>query len=263
MELECWSVWSASQEDGKTGVARRRLCGEWMPENPDITRMRLEYADRARRITESDRYSLFNPSHLFTIQQRQRNLLKSLRRAGFSPLKDRRILELGCGKGSFLLEMLGFGADVSKLFGVELLYDRLKIAHQTLSSLSLLNTDGQDLPFASHSFDLSLQFTVFSSILDDAVKSRLANELIRVTQPQGLIVWYDFWTNPTNRQTKGIRFREIKNLFPNCSFTAEKITLAPPITRSLISFSWILCQLLERFKIFNTHYLVIIKKNYC
>lgn len=37
-------------------------------------------------------------------------------------------------------------------------------------------------------------------------------------------------------------------------------TLALPIARLLIPISWILCELLEKLKIFNTHYLAIIKK---
>jgi len=75
------------------------------------------------------------------------------------------------------------------------------------------------------------------------------------------IIWYDYWiSKPTNPDVKGVGKKEIKELFPNCKFEFHRITLAPPIARLLVRVSWILCELLEKLKIFNTHYLVVIKK---
>jgi len=53
--------------------------------------------------------------------------------------------------------------------------------------------NAETLPFASKSFDLVMQFTVFTSILAQHVKQRIANEMIRVVKPDGMIIWYDFW----------------------------------------------------------------------
>lgn len=68
----------------------------------DLARLRAEYADRERRLADSDIYSLFNPAHLFMTQQRQRITLKTLRRMGYYPLDKCRILEVGCGRGDVL-----------------------------------------------------------------------------------------------------------------------------------------------------------------
>lgn len=231
-----------------------------MPEHPDVTRLRKEYAGRAQQVDAPDRYSLFNPAQLFMIQQRQRVILKCLQHNGFYPLKGKRILELGCGSGGVLLETLSFGAVAEGLHGVELLFDRVQIAHNALSNLPLTCADGQNLPYADHCFDISMQFTVFSSILNDEVKVNIAREMLRVTQPQGVILWYDFWLNPTNPQTRGIRPTEIRLLFPDCQFHFERITLAPPITRKLAPIAWGPCLLLESLKIFNTHYLATIRR---
>jgi hypothetical protein len=57
----------------------------------------------------------------------------------------------------------------------------------------------------------------------------------------------------------GIRPAEIKLLFPNCTYEFHRNTLAPPITRKLAPISWSLCLFLESLKIFNTHYLVVIR----
>lgn len=231
-----------------------------MPEHPDVLRLRLEYAERARKIDKTEQYSLFNPGQLFLIQWRQRAMLKCLRSNGFAPLCDRSILELGPGSGGVLIEMLRFGASAVKLHGAELLFDRVRTAHQALSGSPLACADGQSLPYPAQTFDLTMQFTVFSSILDDGVKTNVAQELLRVTKPEGMILWYDFWLNPSNPQTRGIQPAEIKRLFPGCRITFERITLAPPIARRLAPVSWGLCLFLESLKVFNTHYLAVIRR---
>lgn len=198
---------------------------------------------------------------MFLLQQRQRALLKQLWSNGFYPLSDHRILELGPGNGGVLIETLGFGASAVRLHGAELLFDRVQTAHHALVASPLVCADGQNLPYPAQSFDLTMQFTVFSSILDEEVRMRVARELLRVTRPHGMILSYDFWLNPANRQTRGIRQAEIRRLFPDCRFTFERITLAPPITRRLASISWGLCIFLESPKIFNTHYLVTIRRS--
>jgi SAM-dependent methyltransferase len=225
----------------------------------DLDRLRAEYAARERRLADSELYSPFNSAYLFTIQQRQRAVLGLLKKHELISLDSKRILELGCGRGGVLHEFLGFGASPGLLHGTELLPDRVAQAHDTLPNIPLTCADGQHLPYASKSFDLVLQYTVFSSVLDPLIKKNLAREMVRVLRPGGLIVWYDFWLNPTNKQTRGIRPTEVRNLFPACRFDFRRITLAPPITRRLARFSWPACFLLEATKVFNTHYLVAIK----
>jgi hypothetical protein len=89
-----------------------------------------------------------------------------------------------------------------------------------------------------------------------------------VKRPDGL-PWlegrsYDFRLNPTNPQTRGISYfsirpAEIKRLFPNCHYEFHRITLAPPIARRVVPISWMLALFLESLKIFNSHYLAVIK----
>lgn len=223
----------------------------------DLERLRNEYAARSRRLAGSDIYSFFNPSHLFAFQQRQRETLKLLRQAGMSNLSRSRLLEVGCGRGGVLAEYIFYGA--SSLFGIDLLTDRVIEAKERLPQAVYSCADGQRLPFAAHSFDLVLQYTAFSSVLDNTVKANMAHEMLRVLRPAGVIIWYDFWLNPTNPQTRGIRPAEIRRLFPNCAYTFRRITLAPPISRRLVRASWLACGILEKFRLFNTHYLAALR----
>jgi ubiquinone/menaquinone biosynthesis C-methylase UbiE len=230
-----------------------------MPEHQDLKRLRNEYAGREHRFADKHFYSAFNQANLFAIQQRERSIWSVLSRHGFQNLKERKVLEVGCGDGGVLINFLVNGADPLKIHGIDLLYSRLKHAKKKLALSWMVNADGQSLPYSSETFDLVLQFTAFSSILDDQIKSNMAADMLRVLKPEGAVLWYDFWLNPTNPQTRGIRPKEIRKLFPDCSYDLRKITLAPPIARRVVPISWGLALFLESLTIFNSHYLVLIR----
>lgn len=231
-----------------------------MTELTDLDRLRDEYADRKIRLAGKDIYSLFSPPYLFAIQQRQRDLVKALKQLGSHSLQGKRILEVGCGGGGVLFEYLTLGVDPKDLFGIDLLQDRLIQAHHKLPLSGISCADGQYLPFPDQSFDLVLQYTAFSSVLDDSVKQQMAADMVRVLRNGGAIIWYDFWLNPTNPQTRGIRLGEIKKLFQGYRVISQKITLAPPIARRVVPVSWQLGLFLEQLKLFNTHNLAIIHR---
>lgn len=225
----------------------------------DLARLRTEYADRARRFAESDIYSAFNRANLFAIQSRQRVTLDALRAHGVRSFSGQRIFEMGCGSGGVLREYRWLGADAANLFGIDLLPDRLREARQSQPEAGLANANGQFLPFPAASFDLVLQYTAISSILDMDLRREICAELLRVTRPGGLILSYDFWLNPTNKQTLGLRPTEIRQSFPGCDIRFHKITLAPPIARRIVPLSWPLALLLESLGLFNSHYLAAIR----
>jgi len=65
--------------------------------------------------------------------------------------------------------------------------------------------DASRLPFKDGSFDIVMQFTVFTSILDREVKKAVATEMLRVLKADGIILWYDYhMNNPKNPDVKGI-----------------------------------------------------------
>ncbi|HUS15691.1 MAG TPA: class I SAM-dependent methyltransferase [Chloroflexia bacterium] len=231
------------------------------PGDRDDMRLRTEYAARERRLAHSDLYSLFNPGNLYLVQGRQRAVLQLLRREGCSTLSEKRLLEVGCGAGMVLLEFLSYGATPGRLHGVDLLDWRLADGRVRLAGVPLMQADGRSLPYEDAAFDVVMQFTMFSSILDGAVRQAAAHEMRRVLRPNGLILWYDYWLNPTNRQTRGIRPAEVRRLFPDCRTTFQRVTLAPPLARRLARRAWLLCSVLESLRVLNTHYLVAVRPN--
>jgi hypothetical protein len=71
-----------------------------MPNNKanEVDLIHKRYANRSNSI-DSDLYSMLRNSFYMEIQERERELIKFL--SSRSPLKEKRIIEIGCGDGSF------------------------------------------------------------------------------------------------------------------------------------------------------------------
>ncbi|MGQ9598717.1 MAG: class I SAM-dependent methyltransferase [Anaerolineae bacterium] len=229
----------------------------------ELDRIRAEYARRAMDPRLQGRYSLFRPGALFTVQTRERAVLRLLKQAGFEPLDRLDILEMGCGEGSVLVELLRWGADPARLYGCDLLPDRLSSARRRLPvATALALADGGALPYPSGRFTLVLQFTVFTSVLDPELRQRMAAEMWRVLRPGGAVLWYDFrFQGFNNPAVRAIHPRQVRALFPQGTITARRVTLAPPIARQLAGWSWLGCELLDRLPWLCTHDLILIRKS--
>lgn len=217
-----------------------------------------------RRSNERDRrlYSHFAPAFLFHAQERERKTLSLLSRNGLGDLRDTRILEVGCEKGRFLLDLLRWGAHPENLTGVDVLSEHIAAARAICpGAVSLFAQNAADLPFENASFDLVVQGTAFSSILDTKTRESAAAELLRVLRPAGKVLWYDFFlNNPNNRDVRGLRKREIRNLFLDCRIDFQRITLAPPIARFIAPRSRLVFEFLSSVRFLNTHYLALIHR---
>jgi len=163
--------------------------------------------------------------------------------------------------GGTLREFINYGARPENLYGIDLLPDIIEIARYLSPNINFICRDASNLPYKNESFDIVVQFTVFTSILKKRMKKDIAKEVLRVLKKEGIILWYDFsYNNPKNPNVKGIKKKEIINLFPNCKFNFNRVTLAPAIVRFIAPRSWLLCYLFEKLSFLCTHYLVIIRK---
>ena len=223
---------------------------------------RIKKAYNKRQIQQKGKlYSYFNKGNLYIVQERERVILGLLRKFNFSKLSDKKILDIGCGNGGELRNFIKYGAKPKYIYGIDLLDDRIEIAKDISPNINFKCGDASNLPYKDEFFDIVVQFTVFTSILKKGIKKDIAKEMLRVLKKEGIILWYDFsYNNPRNPDVKGIKKKEIIDLFPNCKFTFKRVTLAPPIVRFIAPRSWLLCYLLEKLSFLCTHYLVIIRK---
>ncbi|HVH66970.1 MAG TPA: class I SAM-dependent methyltransferase [Gemmatimonadales bacterium] len=222
-------------------------------------RIRAAYARRGG----AWRYDWGNPAYVFAMHDLERRVLRALRRSGSWPLAGRRILDVGCGTGYWVQRLIAWGAQPDDVAGIDLLRDRVRKASRlSPSPVALSCGSALALPYRGATFDLVLQFMVFSSILDPEVRASVADEMVRVLAPgRGAILWYDFaLPNPRNRDVRPVRAGEIRRLFPGCTVELRRITLALPLTRLLAPLSWTLCALLNLVPPLRTHYLGVITK---
>jgi ubiquinone/menaquinone biosynthesis C-methylase UbiE len=206
-------------------------------------------------------YSRFNSAYLFMVHEREQRFLQLLAHYEVRHLENKNILEIGCGNGDLLRDFIKWGARPENLFGVELIDERVGQArHLCPQDVKIVHGNAAKLEMPNYMFDLVLQSTVFTSVLDSHVKQQMAAEMRRVLKPDGLILWYDYhMNNPRNRDVKGVKLPEIRALFPDCDIRMERITLAPPIARRVAPYSWLLCYLLTKIPWLCSHYIGAIR----
>jgi ubiquinone/menaquinone biosynthesis C-methylase UbiE len=226
----------------------------------DTLRIRAEYQRRAREIPE-DFYSIGKPANLLMHQQTLRSCIYLLQQAGMFPLAGRRVADIGCGAGAWLLEYIQWGADPSQVAGIDLMEDRLNRARRRIPQADLHLGNASGLPWPDESFDLVSQMLVFHNIFDPALKQAVAGEMLRVLKPGGAVLWFDLRVNnPRNPQVKCLRRREIHSLFPGCRIQLQPVLLAPPLARRIARHWWALGEALHIFPFLRTHYAGLIRK---
>ena len=207
-------------------------------------------------------YSWFNPAHLLAMQEIERSLVTALVRHGRSRLDNVTVLDVGCGTGAWLREFIKLGARPEHLSGVDLVAERIAEAEQLCpASVTLQCGNAASLNFQNGTFDLVLQSMLFTSVLDPQMRRSIAAEMLRVTSPDGLILWYDYHVNnPRNADVRAVSKREIRSLFPGCDVELQRITLAPPISRAIAPRSRAVWRWMNAVPWLRTHYLGVIRR---
>jgi ubiquinone/menaquinone biosynthesis C-methylase UbiE len=206
-------------------------------------------------------YAPFNIANLMSIQQRERSLAQMLAKRGLMDLRGLEILDVGCGWGSFFLQLMLWGASPRLLHGIDRLAERVAVARTRHPELDVLEGTAAALPWENERFDIVSQFTTFTSILDDGERRSAAREIDRVLKPNGILVWYDFWLNPSNPNTHPVRPAELRTLFPAYHRDLRRVTLAPPIARAVAPRSRILASLLQEVWALQSHLLGVLIKS--
>ena len=202
---------------------------------PETSAVQTRYARRDGEL-DALRYSLYaNAAALQAQQQRLRAMARLWRAHGWASLAGRPLLEVGCGSGGNLLDLLRLGATPGQLTGIELLPDRASAAHALLpAGVAIVQGDACAAPVPAASQQAVLAFTVFSSLLDADYRRQFAQTLWRWVAPGGGVLVYDFVVNnPRNPDVRGLPLAELRTLFPNAQLHSRSLTLAPPLARRL------------------------------
>jgi ubiquinone/menaquinone biosynthesis C-methylase UbiE len=214
----------------------------------------LEYSDR-------------NPVYLQRIQSMERATLKSLNKAKIAEkLSELKILDYGCGNGKWFGRWISWGARPGNLTGVDIRSEAIDMARECFPNCVFQTMIAGSVPFPDASFDIIIANKVFSSILDKKIRLKAAKEMIRLLKPNGHLVWCDLaFNNPWNPNVKGVKKRNIKELFREFeNVYTRSIILAPQIARRLVPFSWILSDIFEFcLPMIRSHLFALLRKPGC
>lgn len=120
------------------------------------------------------------------------------------------LLDVGCGSGLDLADLLARGWPATSLAGVDLVEQRIEAARVRCPGVTLMIVDGARLPFEDASFRIATAVTVFSSILSADARQALFAEMTRVVIPGGHVLVYDFVVRkPGNRDVLAMPLRRL------------------------------------------------------
>jgi SAM-dependent methyltransferase len=218
--------------------------------------------ERYARRADNDRYSPLLASSYMMLQEKERALIQYLVRFSFAPVESKRVLEIGCGTGANLLQLLRLGFRPENLVGNELIEERAAAASARLpSAVRILHGDASELRLPAASFDIVYQSTVFSSILDRKLQARIARRMWEWVRCGGAILWYDFvYDNPNNPDVRGVPLSRVRELFPDGTVHHRRVTLAPPLARVLTRLAPQLYTVANLAPFLRTHVLCWIEK---
>src|SRR5262245_41561885 len=124
------------------------------------------------------------------VQERERLLARLLGRAGWTNLDGLRAFEAGCSTGYNLRTLVQWGGRPENMAGIDLDGEAVRYCRSHASEIRVHEGSADSIPEPDAVFDVSLAFTLFSSVPDDSVSTGIAGELTRITRPGGLILLY-------------------------------------------------------------------------
>ena len=176
----------------------------------------------------------------------------------FSETDKIKFIEIGAGEGANIDFFRSLKIKDENIVAAELLPERAAKLREKYPQITLAEGDALQLNFENY-FDIVFQSLVFTSILEDDFKKKLAHKMWEMLKPGGIILWYDFkFNNPANKDVKGVTKAEIKQLFPSVNeIDFYNVTLAPPVGRRVGSMYEFVNSV---FPFLRTHLITVIKK---
>lgn len=180
---------------------------------------------------------LRNPEVLFRTLAYDASVVAALRSLSIDPATA-RVLDVGCGGGGSLWNLVRLGFMPSNMSGIDILGERIHEARSKLPGVDWQIGDAGSMPWENQTFDICMASTMFVQLTHEDTASQIASEMVRVTKSQGhllLVAWRYSW--PGDKTPEALTRRRIDKLFGSGSQThltgAWNGALVPPIGRFL------------------------------
>ncbi len=179
-----------------------------------------------------------NPEVLFQTLASEMSVINAVRSIRHDPA-GAQILDVGCGGGGDIYQLLRLGYSPEKITGVEIQTERLEAARSLFPQINWVHGDAAKMIFADNYFDMIFESGMFATLPDDALRLSIASEMVRVCKPEGHLLLVDWRTpKPWDSNYKALTRKELRKLFEARSRRTVltgvyKGALVPPIGRFL------------------------------
>ncbi len=195
------------------------------------------------------------------VQERERFLARLLRRSGWETLDALKVFEAGCSTGYNLRMFVQWGGRPENMAGIDLDSQAVDYCRAHSPEIRVHAGSAEHIAEPGATFDISIAFTLFSSVHDEDVSQAIAREMFRITRPGGLIVVYDMRRqNPGNSAVHPVSREDVRRWFPRCPLKTRSITLAPPIARPVGRWAPWLYGPLAAIPLLRTHAMYVLRR---
>ena len=128
-----------------------------------------------------------------SFDEEERYLLKNIK-------KDSKILEVGCGTGRSLRQIIHLTQNITAIDHEKEAIIKAKKNFERYPNIKILLADARSLPFKNNSFDVVICMTTFSNFGDYKIK--ILNEMYRVVRNNGTVVISMYGDNAFSERMK-------------------------------------------------------------
>jgi SAM-dependent methyltransferase len=206
------------------------------------------------------RHSILEMGNLLMVQERERFLSRLLARLRVDSLESFSAFEAGCSTGYNLRLMVQWGGRPENMAGIDLDPAAVDYCKSHAPEIRVHCGSADAIPEPDETFDISIAFTLFSSVPDEDVAHGIARELFRITKPGGILVIYDMRRRSPNHDVHPIGLDDVRRWFPKCAMRGYPITLAPPVSRYVGRYAPWLYGPLAAIPLLRTHAMYVLRR---
>jgi len=153
-------------------------------------------------------------------------------------LQTARILDVGCGGGADIYELVRLRYSHRNITGIDIRSECVAEAKQLWPQVCFIQGDASQMEFEDGCFDLVFESTMFATLPDDVLSAGIAAEMVRVCKPGGYLLLRDWRTpKPRDANYKALTKARLRKLFAVGRDTRvvgiHKGALVPPVGRFL------------------------------
>jgi len=128
-----------------------------------------------------------------SLDEEERYLIKNIK-------KDSKILEVGCGTGRSLRQIIHLARSITAIDHDKKAIEKARRNFKNYQNVRILLADAKRLPFKNNSFDTVICMTTFSNFGDYKIK--ILNEMCRVVKDNGMVIISMYGDNAFNERMK-------------------------------------------------------------